>query len=1521
MTVFRTDIEKALNELISNEEGMKFQGLAVILAKQKWPELIACERKWDLGLDAHAPAMLSTDGTGKGLVCSITAKLEKIECDAEKSQQNFEDMQVLIFATPNRVTNHTAKGWAHEIRERFGYKLVVMSREDIITSLMLPLNAPLCQSILGITVVIEESEIKLIDEARAATAKVIAAWLSHPRLSGKPLIALRASKLDREGKDTGESLDLESIHAALTEGRRLVLEAPAGRGKTTTLVQLAMQCVGGGLAFLIDLPAWARADIDILEFIARMPSFRSRGIDGGNLAKLYQEVHFSFLLNGWNEVSEIYSEGAVVALRQLEREFPAAGIIVATRTHHVSPPLPGSIRVKLLPLTRSQRAEYLRQYLGSCADELRSKLDHDLTLDDLTRTPLILSEVMTIFQSGGVIPTTKIGVLDAVMRLLEQSDEHQSHLQTTPLAGHAKRYLTELATQLTMQGGTTITEEEALKIATIVSVKLKDAGQFAILPEPGSILNTLCAHHVLERLDYPSVAFRFEHQQFQEFYATLLLRRRLWELLDNDNQDQNRVFTKDYVNEPVWEEPLRMLAEEIEVLNNEESGDPDTLRAGKLLIEMTMSVDPIFAGEISRLCGNLVWNEVRRSVGERLRSWYGVADKNHRQCALAGMLASGSDDFIDIIMPLLTSKDQQVRLGTYRAGSVFLPSSLGPDWRNIVKGWEEEARIDFVSEVTSHRWMPEIMEDFALSDPNLQVREAAIRALIWVGSKQDIARLLEALDEEGFKQAIQKMRVEDIPSPLNGRTLALYQTLLSESEEPLSRLRLLIKAAELGETDISEKVKNELTSLPPGKIEDAAGQYVITPAINIVQKMDPQWVSLWVVCRILEGSLWRESWISFVASIPEDMKDRLLQQVGGEDLQHTQTRQIAVLAAVADSSLAETIFSKLTALKRSMSDSGDPANQAKWAINRQLEDLLQALPPDIAVEGLSNTFTGKFDPIEFAVVIHTFRGVGRDESDLKYLLRDDLRQNFRRYLKNGLNFVLSQEDFSGEIKANFASALARVGKPEDMSDLAQLIRADIERVRKGRAARLRLERSELASGATMSYANWHVRALTFLDSETAEAVLLDILNEPEYENEAALALMLLARSRHAEEPFGFKPKNYSVVWEARAGRRPSEFDEERRRRYTIAIKQRINTLMEESLKNAETANFYGRLKSLTMILADLDSHDSSELVLRIMALPGRWDGWGRVRALEALLFGGVQLPAKKVLEVLNPTIEQLQAAGIYNDQNIGLLVNCLCLLPFVDEPSIGFAKIRDIISETKLSVFRLRNIIIAAGGSRSSEALAFLLEIADSLDNKPTRVREEWLEAIAAIGSPESKQILLRLVDPKANQFPAEVSLDYGESEFIASFIAKTAHEDEEIVKFILQLCDMDLLPDKRLLLSKIVARIGTLDAATAGLGLIRDDESPPVPYELTKALEDVFLEKRPYGQTGSSYTLEPQSSNEIRAKLCEMALKDNLRKKAAFSLLGQIELWRLEYGRPNNEPRHPTFGSCEMWPPIERFG
>jgi len=317
-----------------------------------------------------------------------------------------------------------------------------------------------------------------------------------------------------------------------------------------------------------------------------------------------------------------------------------------------------------------------------------------------------------------------------------------------------------------------------------------------------------------------------------------------------------------------------------------------------------------------------------------------------------------------------------------------------------------------------------------------------------------------------------------------------------------------------------------------------------------------------------------------------------------------------------------------------------------------------------------------------------------------------------------------------------------------------------------------------------------------------------------------------------------------------------------------------------------------------------------------MAFPGKWDGWARVSALSSLLFSGVQLPTQPTLNVLNPTIEHMVTEGLWNDQNRAMLINCLCFLPFLDDPSIGFVRLRQVISEIKLPVHDLRGIVTAVGGSRSAEALTFLREIASSLGDKLRHIRKEWIKAIAALGSPESKRLLLGFIDTEADGFLAEVTLDDHETDFLASVIADMALSEVEIKQRVLRLCNTQLSATKRLLLCKVIAQLGTFDAVIVGLSLFDDSGSPSVPYELEKSIEAVFLEQRPYGKTGS-FTLVPKESNEIRAKLFEMAIKDERRKNSAFALLGQIEVYRLEHGRPTTEPRHPAFDSGKVWPPI----
>lgn len=1508
MTVLRSDIERALDDLISNEEGMKFQVLAVVLARKTWPDLVACERHKDLGADAIAEPSFAAEGKGKVLACSITASIAKVRSDAKEVKANFKSITGLIFATPRRVSNERWHAWAEEIKKDFGIDLAIMPREHIIASLMDPQNASLLKSHLGISVDIEATLSQLVEGVKEAAAEVTAAW--SQRLASKPLLQLRARRLDPEGRDSADVLQLSDIAAALLQGRRVVLEAPAGRGKTTTLIQLAQaRAAAGGISFLIDLTAWARSRSEILEFIAGMPQFKARSLDAGALAQVNAAEHFSFLLNGWNEIGEPEFPHAESAMRTLERDYPAAGIIAATRTHHVVPPLPGAVRVRLLTLTRRERTAYLKTRLGVRADRLRPELDGDPVLDDLTRTPLFLSEVTSIFEAGAPIPSAKIGVLDAMTRLVERSDEHRNHLQQPPLAGRAGDYLGELATRMTAEGGVSISEEKARPAATVVGTALKDSGQIATLPDPSSVLGTLCAHHVLERQDYPEVAFRFEHQQFQEFYAAVGIGKHLFEVLPEADDEKKREFTKLYVNEPAWAEPLRLLADDVRGRSGGTNGTR-AIEAGTLLVRMALSVDPVFAAELAYLCGSHVWKQVRTAVSDRLRSLYAASDASWRNCALAGMLASGSDDFKDIIAPLVSNDDQQIALRTYRRWDEFHLSSLGPDWRDTVASWKETARVAFVSELLHHRNVTEVAA-FAVADPSIQVKEAAIQGLSWIGAEDDAAQFLNSLDGPTFDLIVERLAPYFTPESIRTRAIAVLQQCRAKTTDPLTRLGTLLRMFELGAPKDVDHIKEDLDSIT-GKIDDHQACYVIKSALDIVRETDAPWTSAWVAEKIAGGFLRHESWHSMITAVPEGLEQELLDRLETEDLKHTHLDNIiAVLAAGADVSMVERTSAKLCDLRRTIADAPDQRHEFEWAIERQLETLLRALPASISVAGISDCFSKEVDGVELDVITRVFSSLARPDPELRDQIDPKLRERFRAYLKNAVAFVLEQDDFSGELKANVGSVLASVGAPEDMAEMRALIRADVERVRRGRAARARGDRGRLANGAVMSYSPWHIRAAVKLDPVSSDALLLDLLNEPEYESDVATELSRLVAPPAAKDEL-FRKVDYGRIWEARAGVQEAPY-KERRKRYAAALRSRIDTLLRERSCSERKRLYDSRLRALGVALAAIDSHGSADLVLKVMSIPDEWDNHKRVEAFEALLFNGVVLPTDKTLALLDPCLERCRKHGVHGvqQQDRWLLERYLCLLPFVDDPAKGIDRMRQLISELRLYGHQLREVVEALSHCRCDQALPFLVELGSDKE-RAEQLGDAWIDAVAVVDSPESRNLLLSFVDPELPGLPSEVS---SRDDALVARLVELARRDRTVEQRLLQLCDSNLSPARRSLLAQVVGQLGDVKAVSAGLNLIDDTVSTPVPYGVLRQLEDAFVERRPHGESRGIYTLGPRSSNAIRARLFEMATKDEPRKKSALRLLGQIEEWRLEYGRPAGEPRHPAFDLGEPWP------
>ena len=184
---------------------------------------------------------------------------------------------------------------------------------------------------------------------------------------------------------------------------------------------------------------------------------------------------------------------------------------------------------------------------------------------------------------------------------------------------------------------------------------------------------------------------------------------------------------------------------------------------------------------------------------------------------------------------------------------------------------------------------------------------------------------------------------------------------------------------------------------------------------------------------------------------------------------------------------------------------------------------------------------------------------------------------------------------------------------------------------------------------------------------------------------------------------------------------------------------------------------------------------------------------------------------------------------------------------------------------------------------------------------------------MASINARPAHDLLLGFIDPDLAGLPNGIA--FNRDDHLAARIADIASADPQAKSRLIQLSVTDLPQGRRLLLSKIIGRFADLDAVMAGLNLIDDAASPSVPFEILQQLEGAFVERRPAGSSANAFTLEPRNSNAVRARLFEMALKDERRKRTAVRLLAQIEEWRLQYGRPTGEPRHPAPESGLSWP------
>ncbi len=407
----------------------------------------------------------------------------------------------------------------------------------------------------------------------------------------------------------------------------------------------------------------------------------------------------------------------------------------------------------------------------------------------------------------------------------------------------------------------------------------------------------------------------------------------------------------------------------------------------------------------------------------------------------------------------------------------------------------------------------------------------------------------------------------------------------------------------------------------------------------------------------------------------------------------------------------------------------------------------------------------------------------------------------------------------------------------------------------------------------------------------ADAVLIDLLSERRYENWAASTLLRLALPPSREKPWLGNSTNFDAIWAARAGARPPGFDAVRAKRYAEVLTRRIEALKEESADAAKPQNYAGQIKGLAVLIAALDGRDSASLVIDALTPPSEGDGYARMNGMRALLISGAILPFDSMLAVLEPAIRKTLSQGLYNDQSLSLLIDCLELLPFSDDPARAIARIEEAMSRFEYRHYRFRDLVTAMGQIRSEAAVPFLLKLARDKGGLQN-MEDTWIEAMGRLDIPSARNALLSFTDPQIPWLGVRIGFNHHSTERYAALIAEWARQDHVLRQRVLNLSEeSSITPTQKRLLTTIYRELGG-DAVIAGCNLLQGTLSPYGTLSLyssrERGLETEFLERRPYGRS-NYFVLVPRNAERERAELFRTALSDPTRRQAALSILGQV--------------------------------
>lgn len=1284
--------------------------------------------------------------------------------------------------------------------------------------------------------------------------------------------------LTLEVEDFKEPVTTDALARVVTTLDDLILVAGPGMGKTTTLFQIAAGVLknASGVALVVLLNEWATEGATLLESILKRPAFA--GISEADFRKAAAQPGIVLLLDGWNELDADARKRARMQANALKAELTELGLVVSARkprNQALDIPFSGK-RVNLLPLSEDQQIQIARSVRGDEGAELLDRAWRTAGVRELVTIPLYLTALLDL-PKGTPFPTTKEEVLRHFVTAHEKDPDRAEALHAV-LEDFQQDYLDGLAAFATSTSNTAIAFTNARRSVSDTATMLVNNGQITTKPGPNAVLDVLVSSHVLMRAgDTPGVSF--QHQQFQEYYASHSVERRI--LAEIDDPVRREILKAGIFNFPAWEEAILFAVERM-------SRDDAAHRAAcSKAILAAFEVDPILAAEMIFRSTDDVWAQIAAPIQALVKRWH-AAGKVDR--AFRFMLTSGRAEFFDAVWPLISDKNEQTSLRALRNCKRFRPSILGKDAASRIKALAEEPRSVLLHEIASHSGADglDLATAVAKDDPSPEVKASVIGALAFRRADRHVAEILRNANDKTFDLVCRRSLIDVVDDGEVRKGIeAARRRLAAEQNSVEDRLRLI--AYPEGQEDHSAELTKIVSTMEINKKQDAAVQ-LLYAARNRYSRA----IADGLLVRVRAGLKLFYGADDILASAGFIVEDEAVFQLALAYPAADDQRADAAASVLGPRAVGKMIDALLELAPRVRADQA--ASKAYSALSQRIEHTPGISLVEAIVQRSAN-FTS-----EQMARLAPLLSRGRNENDDRSRPFDAEGQRaVQGLIEDWGRRLLDSSDAQRWHKAAIATLASHFPDPRLLPLMKEM---NDDNLRRYREFRVQAEadgwrNTDAVHEARMPLTTEYQRAFLAIKTPETAALMREYLEDEHF---GALAARVLEDQWHAvNEPPKVGRFLGGVDW--------SDVEAKRKARganptATCEEAEAILATIERLIADDTTEKQHRLAVSLGITALRLPHGQRDETIRKLISFAPR-DGHDSARSdlLLSLVLSGEEIDVADVNRGIAETLEAaVKDAWILTQSDGWSLRVWLQLVPFVNRPLDALPVVLG-LPAAQCEPYALRDMVRSFRDSPSPQAEDFLFQLAEA-DPRFYHLHE-WRDSVMALETLSSAR---RLVDLLAN----------------GVFAGKSSSDDYHFVKQLGGL--LSVHPDLRRHVYSLLKNGATsnglimLAGAVAqnpdedGLLLLVKCEQRGRSFADWRTIENAVTEHVRVDGHSNAYNVVPVPAAELRRQLFAMTT-DGSPKDVAARWLTRIDVVRDEYGLPEGEPRHPDLASGRAWP------